>query len=529
MPTQVQGFHVPEDVVHLIFEQIQDDRATFHTAALLSSTFLYVAQLHLYRFYTLDITNPTSPYDIITLLDIIRRRPYISAFIKEFTIIDVPQPRKKATPHNYAAGREKNEPYLRMPHPQRHFSQNSIELFTLNQQNLLPQLCGILSSLTKINFSLQCSQLDWLALHEAVKCAFEGLFSSAHLVAACLNGVVNIPDSMTFDIFNLSQVEFKNCHFASSYSHIDSLLSRHTPDMGRTNYRRRLSMDLGQECSNFEQVVWHCRQLPVIVPLVDVARLSINGWYGAWDAAVVLGIFGRSIKELALSTAQLELTFVQHQPPRSPFLYPSVMLPRIDSHTFGECFATDECDRFPHSPVQRPESSGLPSPHVVFDQFLWFPQLMSPLRPRFHLQSFKMLQNLEFDVSHWRSAIEAEANGELFWMISWLAELPSERAESIRELSIVVRVGTDFCLDNAHAMNELVGYQGWGILDMIVAHPNWRSLEKVAVTVRSRTTCLSGVEDKFRVLLEGLKKSMLSRLNMRGIVDVTYVSLESAP
>lgn len=529
MATQVQGFHIPEDVVHLIFEQIraQGDRATFHTAALLSSTFLYVAQLHLFRSYTLNITDSASPCNIITLLDIIRRRPYISTFIKEFTIIDVPQPRKKATPHSYTERREENDPYLRTRHSQTHFSQNCIELFTVNRQNLLPQLCGILSSLSRINFSFQCIQLDWLALDKAVKHSLEALFSSAHLINACLNGVVNIPNSISIDIFNLYQVQLKNCHFAS-YSHISSL-NKHTPDTGRTNYRRRLSMDLGQESSNFEQVASHWSQLQAKVPLVDVVRLSINGWYGAWDAAVVLGIFGSSIQELALSTTQLDLAFVQHQPPQSPFLYPSTytaLLPRIDSHTLGECFATNECDRPTHSPVHHPQS--LPNPHVAFDQFFWFSELMSPLRPRFHLQSFKMLHKLEFDVSHWRSAIEAEANGELFWMISWLAELPLERAENIRELDIVVRVGTDFCLDNAHAMNELVGYQGWGILDMIIAHPSWRSLEKVAVTVRSRTSCLNRVEDKFRVLLEGMQKSMLPQLNTRGIVDVTYISLESA-
>jgi hypothetical protein len=112
-------------------------------------------------------------------------------------------------------------------------------------------------------------------------------------------------------------------------------------------------------------------------------------------------------------------------------------------------------------------------------------------------------------------------------MISWLAELPLERAENMRELSIIVRVGTDFCLDNASAMNELVGYQGWALLDMIVAQPTWTSLENVSITVRSRTTCLCGVEVKFKALMELLKKSMLPLLSARGIVDVTYIPLES--
>jgi len=226
-----------------------------------------------------------------------------------------------------------------------------------------------------------------------------------------------------------------------------------------------------------------------------------------------------------LSTTQLQLAFVQQQPPKNPYLYPScyaVRLPRIDSHALGKCFDTDECDR-PTTPL----SGHIQSPQVASDHPSWFLQLMSPLRPRFYPRSFETLQKLRFEVSHWRSAMETEGNGELFWVISWLAELPLETVKNMTELSIVVRVGTDFCLDNASAVNELTGYQGWQLLDMIVAHPNWRSLEKVVVTVRARTTCLCAVEEKFRVLLGWMKKSMLPLLNMRGIVDITYKPLES--
>jgi hypothetical protein len=103
-----QGFYVPEDVVHLIFKEImsQGDRASFRTAALLSSTFLYVAQLHLYRSFKLTIGDPTSTRDITTLLDIIDRRPYIGTFIKDFSITDLPHPEKKTLPHGHAVGRE---------------------------------------------------------------------------------------------------------------------------------------------------------------------------------------------------------------------------------------------------------------------------------------------------------------------------------------------------------------------------------------------------------------------------------------
>jgi len=251
---------------------------------------------------------------------------------------------------------------------------------------------------------------------------------------------------------------------------------------------RRLCMDLGPARANFEQVVWHWRQHQLPIPQLESVSLSIKSWDSVWDVAVVLGIFGKHMKELALSTNQLQLAFVQQQPPRNPFLYPScyaVRLPRIDSHALGECFDTDECNR-PNTPL----ADHIQSPQVASDHPSWFLQLMSPLRPRFYPRSFETLHKLRFEVSHWRSAMETEANGEL---------------------SIVVRVGTDFCLNNASAVNE----------------PNWRSLEKLVVTVRSRTTCLCAVEEKFRVLLEWMKKSMLPLLNMRGIVDVTYIPLES--
>jgi hypothetical protein len=288
---------------------------------------------------------------------------------------------------------------------------------------------------------------------------------------------------------------------------------------------RRLCVDIGQGRSNFEHVVWDWWQHQVIIPTVEVVCLSLSGWHGAWDVAVVLGTLGRRIKELSLSTTQLELAFIQEQPPKNPFYYPSVRLPRINSHAVGECFATDECDQITSTPMQHiPHAQSIIS---YSDHPSWFLQLMSPLRPRFYPRSFEMLHKLKFEVSHWRSALETETNGELFWVINWLAELPLETAENIRELSIFVHVGTDFCLDNANALTELTRYQGWGVLDLIVAHPNWRSLDKVNVTIRSRTTCLCEVEEKFRVLMEWLKESMLPLLNARGVVDVAYVSLGS--
>lgn len=523
MPPQGQGFYVPEDVAHLIFKEIisQHDPASFRTAALLSSTFLYVAQLHLYRSFKVTIGDPTSIRDITTLLDIIDRRPYIGTFIKEFSITDLPHPGKKTPPHSYAVGRERDNISIQAHD---YYRQNSLEILTLNTHNLLPRLLTVLFSLSTLNFSFQRSRLDWHALHEDVKHAFEGLFGQGRLVTARLGGVVNLPSSISSDLFALSEIELNDCHFA-----LDSQFmlpsNRKTMDTARRDYVRRLCIDIGQGRTNFEHVVWHWWQRQVIIPAVEVVCLSLSGWHGAWDVAVVLGTLGRHINELSLSTTQLELAFIQEQPPKNPFYYPSVRLPRINSHAVGECFATDECDQITTTiPVQQhiPNTQS-----VISDHPSWFLELMSPLRPRFHPRSFQMLHKLKFEVSHWRSALETEANGELFWVINWLAELPLETAENIRELSVFVHVGTDFCLDNANAITELAGYQGWGVLDLIIAHPNWRSLEKVIITIRSRTTCLCEVEEKFRVLMEWLKESMLPLLNARGVVDVAYVSLGS--
>jgi len=518
MPPQEQGFYVPEDVVHLIFKEImsQGDRASFRTAALLSSTFLYVAQLHLYRSFKLTIGDPTSIRDITTLLDIIERRPYVGTFIKVFSITDLPHPEKKTVPQGHAAGREKNCISLQAHYYQRHYHQNFLEVFTLNTQNLLPRLCCVLFSLSTLNLSFQRSRLNWHALHDDVKHAFEGLFGLGHLVTAQLGGIVNLPSSIPSDLFALSEIELNDCHFASP-SHFMFPGNRKPTDIARKNYVRRLCIDTGHGRSNFEHVVWDWWQRQAIIPAVEVVCLSLSGWHGAWDVAVVLATLGRCINELSLSTTQLELAFIQEQPPKNPFYYPSVRLPRINSHAVGECFATDECDHATTTPVQ----------HTQSDHPSWFLQLMSPLRPRFHPRSFEMLHKLKFEVSHWRSAMETNTNGELFWVINWLAELPLETVENIRELSIFVHVGTDFCLDNASALTELAGYQGWGVLDLIVAHPNWRSLEKVIITIRSRTTCLCEVEEKIRVLMEWLKESMLPLLNARGVVDVVYISLES--
>lgn len=517
---QSAGIYVPEDVARLIFEEIllQGDRTSFHTAALLSSTFLYVAQSYLYRSCTLNIWDHHLIRNLEIFLNILGRRPHILTFVKELDIVEqYPQVLQNSTSGKSSAA-NCGIPGFTMQEPLQHFLTPFVELFIENKHSILPRLRDTLTCISTINVCFYHSQLDWISVHTDVQMALEGFLRMEELRIAHFHGVVNIPLSISTHLLSLHDVELNDCHFSS----VNISLSPHNTSIAvnrRTDHQRRLSLHLGRRPAGLTHVVQFWKRYRLELPEVKELLLSVNGLYGAYDAAAMLGTLGSRVKDLSLSTTQMELNFVQHQPPALFQWAHNFRLPRIHPHSPTDCFAIDAPNKRTANLTQQLQMYPKYQPGESGD--LWFYRMMKLLCP--HLcPSFRVLRKLVFKISHWRSARDLEVNGELHWMILWLSGLPFESAEKVKELSITIHVGTDFCLDNADAMRELIEYQGWSDLDTTIAHPRWRALEKVAIVIRSRTTCICGMEERFSLLLNWLKTSRFLGLNQRGILDINF-------
>lgn len=524
---QSTGIYVPEDIIRLIFEEIllHGDRTTFHATALLSSTFLYVAQSFLYRSCTINIWDPHLTRNLKIFLDIIERQPHICTFVRELNIIEkYPQ-----VLQNSISGKSNDTSCgissFTIQEPLHHFLTPFVEVFIENKHGFLPRLRDMLTRISTMNLCFHYSQLDWISMHRNVQMALEGLLCIKGLRAAHLHGVVNIPLSISTHIFGLQDVELNDCHF----SPVDTSLLNHNIPIAvnqRTEIHRRLSLHLGRRQAGLAHVIQFWRHHGLELPEVKELLISVVGLYGVYDAAVMLRAQVNHVKDLSLSTTRLELNFVQRQPPLSPFLFHwahNFRLPHIHPHAATDCFATDVPDK--RIATLTHQMQILPKYRRGESGDLWFYKMMEQLIPNL-CPTFRMLRKLVFKLSHWRSARDVEANGELHWMISWLSELPLESSERVKELSITIHVGTDFCLDTADTMHELIDYQGWTDMDTEVAQPRWKALEKVAIVVRSRTTCIRGIEDRIGLLMGWLKTSRLPRLNHRGILDLHFRSIK---
>ncbi|KAF9522457.1 hypothetical protein CPB83DRAFT_918070 [Crepidotus variabilis] len=524
------GLEIPEDIARLIFQEILiiGDSSAFRTAALISSTFLYVARCHLYRSYTVNLRDPRVLENLDILLQVIRRNPYISTLVKEITITDL-WPAERIPRHatildiNSVPSNEKD-----VVSPNSHPCQPLSEILITNAQNLLPRLLGSFTALTKAAIVCCHSPLDWSALHPSVRCILEAsMFGpSSQINTVRFVGIYNIPGVRSSSLLKCAELEFDGCQFA--FSEHPSISHHENTSAPRPKAFLEYLNVAGQSSAGYARALASWKASSITVPRARRLRLAIQGWGAIPDIGVLLHQFGPSAEEMTFSMENLELRYLQFQPPLNPLTSPHtyhLRLPRIHPHGKGDCLSTGDLEDALSLALARQLHTYHPHPHVT-DTPGWFTSLMSPLRPASH-PPLNSLRKLNFEISHWRSARDVQANGELFWVINYLAELPFSGAQGVRELTITVDVGTDFCLDNPEAMTELLEYQGWIILDLALTHPSWAGLESVSITSRSHTSCSCGAEEQSRLIMEWLKAWKLPRLNACRILNVRYIPLRA--
>jgi len=515
------GLRIPEDVARLVVDEIlhRGDSRTFHTASLISLTFLYVAQCHLYRSCTLNLRDPFAIHDLRFFLDILRRRPYVQTFVKEFKITDhystelIPRHRSIIPSSN---DEHHTIPTFVMQDPLRYRLPSFLELMIYNTHDLLPQFLRQLSCLSKAALAFSHQFLDWQQMHPRVRDCLGRILENVKICVHIV-GARNVPVHLSAHLLTLNNLHLDRCQFDGQVA-LSSL-----PRTVQSHPRQNLHLSFAPSCTEGAKP-WslHWASIPLKPPIVQTLSLEITDLGCVNEIASVLGVFCTHIKELTLSTTALELGYLQIQPPPNPSFHSSthqLRLPHIHQHGLGDCFSME----LPF-PIAAPFQTHLEIA-IAENKEGWLIEALEILQPRFYQACFQNLRKLSFLVSHWRSAKGTEANGELLWVALWLADLPLDAARRVEELTVAINVGADFCLDNANAFTELTRYEGWTLWDVILADQKWEGLTKVNITVQSRTTCIYELEGHFQGMMGALQKRCFPRLNRKCNLSVDYIAI----